>query len=145
MTTIELPPLQWPLPILIVGYSAQELDRLRAWVEDYARLAIEQDRARRGEQCPFPILDDDGTVAACVAAGHCGCGATSPQPSIDPADREHARCNWTEDSDGNWDTTCGNTFVIESGTPADNNFHWCCYCGKKLAQASYVEPAAESD
>lgn len=26
-------------------------------------------------QCPYPIDHDDGTVVACKAAGHCGCGA----------------------------------------------------------------------
>lgn len=50
------------------------------------------------------------------------------------------RCYWTEDPDGQWETSCGNTFVIIDGSPADNDMTYCCYCGKKLAQQSFQEP-----
>lgn len=32
-------------------------------------------------------------------------------------------------------TTCGNYFQVFEGTPADNNMHFCCYCGGELIQA----------
>jgi hypothetical protein len=54
-------------------------------------------------------------------------------------------CEWTEDADGNWWTQCDNGFVFGDGGPADNKMSFCCYCGKKLAQCSYQEPATEGD
>lgn len=44
------------------------------------------------------------------------------------------KCKWEEDDDyGYWDTSCGEQFVLEAGTPKENNMNYCCYCGKELA------------
>lgn len=53
-------------------------------------------------------------------------------------------CEWIQDSDGNWETDCDDMFVFETGSPADNHMHFCCYCGKKLAQKSY-QPESVDD
>lgn len=44
------------------------------------------------------------------------------------------QCNWEEmDADWNsWETQCGNAFTIMEGTPADNNFKFCPYCGGEI-------------
>lgn len=52
-------------------------------------------------------------------------------------------CHWGEDSDGYWETSCGNMFSITYGTPAKNDFKFCCYCGGKLIQHEHVEPTDE--
>jgi len=41
-------------------------------------------------------------------------------------------CNRTQNEDGNWETGCGQMFVFEAGTPEDNKFEFCCYCGNSL-------------
>jgi len=41
-------------------------------------------------------------------------------------------CKWTQDSDGLWDTSCGNRFEFYDGGPVENDFRWCPYCGKTL-------------
>jgi hypothetical protein len=41
-------------------------------------------------------------------------------------------CVWGQDDDGNWDTSCGNTFVFIDGDPAENRFAYCPYCGGNL-------------
>lgn len=33
-----------------------------------------------------------------------------------------------------WETSCGNIFLLEDGTPADNKMKFCCYCGKPLKE-----------
>lgn len=33
-----------------------------------------------------------------------------------------------------WQTDCGKEFSIEDGTPKENGFKFCVYCGKKLRQ-----------
>ena len=43
-------------------------------------------------------------------------------------------CTWKPDSDGNWETTCGNLHVFFDGTPHQNNYGFCPYCGKRLVQ-----------
>ena len=44
-------------------------------------------------------------------------------------------CEWIYDDDlGAWVTSCDKLFVLNDGTPAENNMQFCCYCGKSLAQ-----------
>ena len=38
-------------------------------------------------------------------------------------------CTWTEDADGNWHTGCQQIHVIISGTPDENGYVYCPYCG----------------
>lgn len=49
-------------------------------------------------------------------------------------DRE--TCEWRQqdvlDNSANWDTSCGNIFVLMEGNPTDNSMKFCCYCGKEL-------------
>ena len=46
-------------------------------------------------------------------------------------------CEWgIDDADGSvWKTGCDNLFVIISGTPSDNDFRFCMYCGRPLVEA----------
>jgi hypothetical protein len=58
--------------------------------------------------------------------------------------QEGAVCTWVQDRD--WDnpsdyyTTCGQSFSLVEGTPKENGFNYCCYCGQKL-----IENLAEGD
>ena len=47
-------------------------------------------------------------------------------------------CVWEEDSDGNWETACGNIFCLNEGTPSENEMRFCCYCGKQLSQKLFL-------
>ncbi len=38
-------------------------------------------------------------------------------------------CTWIEDADGNWHTGCQQIHVIISGTPDENGYVYCPYCG----------------
>jgi len=42
-------------------------------------------------------------------------------------------CVWRED-DGVWETDCKHEFVINEGTPAENDFKYCVYCGRKIKE-----------
>ena len=49
-------------------------------------------------------------------------------------------CTWTENvSDGSWSTGCGEDFMLNDGTPAENHMRYCCYCGKPIVEQPYVE------
>ena len=44
-------------------------------------------------------------------------------------------CTWSEDDDTDdviWDTECGETVVFEDGTPKENGYRHCHYCGKNI-------------
>lgn len=49
------------------------------------------------------------------------------------------KCKWEQDFEGNWQTSCDNMFVLNDGTPEENEMKYCCYCGKKLEQVYFVE------
>lgn len=46
-------------------------------------------------------------------------------------------CRWSRATAGDiasdwWTTSCGNSFVLNDGTPSENNMRFCCYCGGAL-------------
>ncbi len=48
-------------------------------------------------------------------------------------------CSWSEDTNGTWVTKCGHYFQVTDGTPSENEFAYCCYCGGNLIEHVYVE------
>jgi hypothetical protein len=42
-------------------------------------------------------------------------------------------CAWRED-EGVWGADCGHEFVINDGTPEENDMKFCCFCGKRIVQ-----------
>ena len=48
-------------------------------------------------------------------------------------------CEWREDSEGDWETECGQTFILNDGTPRDNLMNFCCYCGHPLVQVEFEQ------
>ena len=47
-----------------------------------------------------------------------------------------AICIWSEDEPdySTWETSCGNTFMLEAGTPRENEMIFCPYCGRLLVE-----------
>ena len=57
-------------------------------------------------------------------------------------------CEWMAEDDGEYNvyaTSCGNYFSLESGTPSENGFTYCCSCGKLIKEARPLPPAPEED
>jgi hypothetical protein len=56
-------------------------------------------------------------------------------------------CEWKEwdnpDNDGQWDTSCNNTFTLICGTPYDNDMRYCPYCGKLLTVRGFLAQQKE--
>lgn len=52
-----------------------------------------------------------------------------------------ASCEWTEDADGNYWTSCANAFQMTTGTPAENDFKFCPFCGRSLVEVPFAEEA----
>ena len=45
------------------------------------------------------------------------------------------KCAWTCDEyEDAWDTGCGNLFSFIDGSPEENKFKYCCYCGGNLTE-----------
>lgn len=55
--------------------------------------------------------------------------------SLGGKESEMSTCEWTHDDyHDKWDTVCGNAHCFIDGTPYQNNYRWCPYCGRKLIQ-----------
>jgi hypothetical protein len=57
-------------------------------------------------------------------------------------------CRWTQEDDSEsdtWSTSCGQYYVINDGTPRENDMKFCSFCGKPLIEEPYVEPPDEED
>lgn len=48
-------------------------------------------------------------------------------------------CEWAQESEDcdTWWTACNNGFTITGGTPKENNFNYCCFCGKLLVEVPF--------
>ena len=61
----------------------------------------------------------------------CECGGTRlPPVRVDSL----VRCVWRVDNDGVWNSDCGQAHVFIDGTPGQNGFGFCPYCGKPMAE-----------
>ena len=49
------------------------------------------------------------------------------------------KCTWTEDVDGVWVTHCGKNFILNYGSPSENNAKYCVYCGKLIEEVACDE------
>lgn len=65
-----------------------------------------------------------------------GDGGTRPYTPTPAAPAPDAVCDWHQDGEDSetWQTGCGHYFTIIDGTPTDNEFRHCCFCGHLLAQ-----------
>lgn len=46
-------------------------------------------------------------------------------------------CTWKLHKNGPWvdevwATECDNDFIMADGTPTENEFKWCCFCGGRI-------------
>lgn len=48
--------------------------------------------------------------------------------------RKEMQCTWEQDPDGNWATACGKLHILIDGTPYNNDYNYCPYCGKTISQ-----------
>lgn len=88
-------------------------------------------------------MDEYDSVAAKVAAGFWPCDPRDGFSRVSIADamagafRLHAdekTCRWTPDADGVYQTACGHAFFFDTGTPLENQHHFCGYCGARLIE-----------
>jgi hypothetical protein len=52
------------------------------------------------------------------------CHAFSPLPVC---------CEWAKDEDGYWNSSCGLTWMLNDGTPEDNEMEYCMRCSKPIS------------
>ena len=47
-------------------------------------------------------------------------------------------CHWSEEEDM-WETECKHAFVLNEGTPSENEMRFCSYCGGELIEVRMEE------
>lgn len=77
-------------------------DEARKRLVQVAALAVAAAESieRKFLRCPAPLMGDDGTVADCIAKGHCGCDAKSLVPSGGSETGVSAHTGATKATDG---------------------------------------------
>jgi hypothetical protein len=50
---------------------------------------------------------------------------------------EEEKCHWKEDTDGTYETDCGQAYCMNDGTPKENDMRFCSFCGRVLEEVSY--------
>jgi hypothetical protein len=51
--------------------------------------------------------------------------------------RGAVQCDWKEDIDGNWDTSCKQCMCFEYGPPCEQGYQFCHYCGATIKFIHY--------
>lgn len=54
--------------------------------------------------------------------------------TMDLSIQEITPCKWIPDSEGHWDTECGQKHTFFFDGPKENDMNFCTYCGKKLEE-----------
>lgn len=56
-----------------------------------------------------------------------------------PKTRAVKACCWSQDDEFSdaWSTGCGEMFVLNEGTPKENEMRFCCFCGEKIEQITW--------
>jgi len=50
------------------------------------------------------------------------------------------KCSWVQDGEGGpYATDCGDYFIVNEGTLAENKMAFCCYCGKPVDEVLYED------
>lgn len=50
-----------------------------------------------------------------------------------------AKCTWTEDHNGVWETSCGKAWEFYVHGPDENGFRVCPFCGNALLERAFKE------
>ncbi|WP_461521561.1 hypothetical protein [Porticoccus sp.] len=69
------------------------------------------------------------------------CAAVSASGSNDLS-HDKGICEWHEqgwEMQGNWETGCSNLFSMIEGTPEENKFKFCPYCGGDIDQHGWAD------
>jgi hypothetical protein len=57
-----------------------------------------------------------------------------------------AKCTWSQDEEGSWDTSCGVNFtLLDETTPKGNSMDYCPYCGCPIVEEFYKDPFADEE
>ncbi|ENW20946.1 hypothetical protein [Acinetobacter haemolyticus] len=59
--------------------------------------------------------------------------------------RDQKICNWKQDIDLDWSTSCGVNFELFDviSKPSEHNFKFCCYCGGELVEHEFIEEQSQ--
>ncbi len=54
-------------------------------------------------------------------------------------------CVWTENEDGQWDTSCGRCWEFINDGPAENHTNFCHNCGHPVKAVAYIDTLIDQD
>lgn len=65
----------------------------------------------------------------------------SPEDGYRKPEKATKACRWREDEEGaEWNTDCGHSLIILTGTPESNGYKWCTFCRLPIEPVPLVSP-----
>lgn len=55
------------------------------------------------------------------------------------------KCVWAQNDEGQWETECMECFEFTSGSPLENRFEHCPYCGRRLIEGQPEDDGDKTD
>lgn len=77
------------------------------------------------------------------AGTECNCGDDGHNAKIDEIvaalSQPNPSCLWAQDDEDSdtWETACNKAFTLNEGSPNENDFRFCVFCGKPVEEAKH--------
>ncbi|QCI13062.1 hypothetical protein E6B08_17540 [Pseudomonas putida] len=111
-----------------------QLGKIADWDDRTREAVIEGINQEIQEGCSYSWYDDALSDLLTLVE------AVTPAPI---AERVPQTCTWTHNThDSNWDTGCGEKWMLNDGTPTEHGVRFCHSCGKPVAAAEMGQDAA---
>ncbi len=135
----------WDASTLAVGYSEEQM---KVAYDEGLRFGVQEDMGSDDGEQANSLAELLATLTPAQPYGADGVGLSHADvTSLIIGEKPREKCVWQEDGEFIWNTECKNSFTLlfvpECGTPVENGFIYCTYCGKPLVQRSYQPEESE--
>lgn len=109
-------------------------------MSDTPRTDAERKRLKRSKTCPSDPVSADfarqlerelNAAKAALSGRTVSCSNCNEVAA--------KRCDWKEDSDANWDTSCKQCMCFEHAPPSEQGYKFCHHCGSTINFIKYRE------
>ena len=112
--------------------STEEYDIKSAALDDY-----DAERIKQGNRIMRLEADAAGDRARCDAAEKETDALCEALTELNERLIDRQQCDWKQDNDGNWDTSCKQCVCFEHAPPFEQGYKFCHHCGATINFITY--------
>lgn len=75
----------------------------------------------------------------------CNAAADMARELMELREKADQTCEWKQDEESLWETSCGESFYFEDGGLKENHCTYCHHCGKKIVEIAYKSDDEETE